>query len=390
MRQGVSVGVDILLKNPDKHIGSSNVGLITNPTGVTGNLTSTLDAFHRHPDIRLEAVFGPEHGARGDVQDALPVRFHTDTPSGLPVYSLYGDVRKPTTEMLESIDVLIFDIQDVGVRFYTYTSTLTYTLKAASEHSINFIVLDRPNPVNGLSLEGNVLDPRFSSFVGLHTIPIRHGMTIGELALLVNEGIGAELEVVRMEGWNRSMWFDETGLPWVQPSPNIPTLDTAIVYPGTCLFEGVNISEGRGTTRPFEYIGAPWIDGTRWATVLNELALCGVVFRACYFTPAFSKYADERCGGVQIHVTDRDSYQSVETALHMLATALELWSNDFEWLPPSYDDRYHFDLLAGTHKTREDLSRGVAVGEIIENWRSGLQFFNDLREGYLLYPPGGT
>lgn len=390
MRQGVSVGVDILLKNPDKHIGSSNVGLITNPTGVTGNLTSTLDAFHRHPDIRLEAVFGPEHGARGDVQDALPVRFHTDTPSGLPVYSLYGDVRKPTTEMLESIDVLIFDIQDVGARFYTYTSTLTYTLKAASEHGITFIVLDRPNPVNGVSLEGNVLDPRFSSFVGLHTIPIRHGMTIGELALLVNEGIGAELEVVRMEGWNRSMWFDETGLPWVQPSPNIPTLDTAIVYPGTCLFEGVNISEGRGTTRPFEYIGAPWIDGTRWATVLNELALCGVVFRACYFTPAFSKYADERCGGVQIHVTDRDSYQSVETALHMLATALELWSNDFEWLPPSYDDRYHFDLLAGTHKTREDLSRGVAVGEIIENWRSGLQFFNDLREGYLLYPPGGT
>jgi uncharacterized protein YbbC (DUF1343 family) len=192
-----------------------------------------------------------------------------------------------------------------------------------------------------------------------------------------------------MEGWIRDMWFDETGLPWVQPSPNIPTPETAAVYPGTCLFEGVNVSEGRGTTRPFEYVGAPWIDGRGWASSLNELGLWGVVFRACSFTPAFSKYRDERCGGVQIHVTDRDSFRPVETALHMLSTAMELWPNDFEWLPPSYDKRRHFDLLAGTDEIRRDLGRGVAIRDIVEGWTKGLRGFERLRKGCLLYPDGG-
>jgi len=386
----VKAGVDILLRSPGEHLGGSKVGLITNPTGVTGDLVSTFDAFNGHPGVDLKAVFGPEHGARGDIQDALSVESRVDAVTGLPVYSLYGDVRKPTPEMLEEVDTLVFDIQDVGARFYTYASTLTHALEAAAENGVSLAVLDRPNPVNGVDVEGNILEPGFASFVGLHPIPIRHGLTIGELARLANEGIGAELQVVPMEGWERGMWFDETGLPWVQPSPNLPTPDTATVYPGTCLFEGVNVSEGRGTTYPFEYIGAPWIDGARWATALNGLGLGGVRFRACRFTPAFDKYHGEACGGVQVHVTDRDAYRPVETVLHMLSTALGLWPDEFQWLPPRDDGRRHFDLLAGTDEIRADLSRGEAVEEIVDGWRDGLEAYEERSEEFLLYRTEGV
>jgi len=389
MRPAVRPGVDVLLEDPSEYLVSPKVGMVTNPSGVTSRLMSTLDVILDHPDIEPVAVFGPEHGAAGDKQDALPIGSAIDPGTGLPVYSLYGNVRRPTDAMLEGIENLVFDIQDVGARFYTYTSTLTYCLEAVSEHGIPLIVLDRPNPINGIAVEGNILEPGFASFVGLHPIPIRHGMTIGELALLINENIGAELKVVKMQGWSRGMWFDETGQSWVQPSPNIPTPETATVYPGTCLFEGVNVSEGRGTTRPFECVGAPWIDGRRWANTLNELKLTGVAFRACSFTPTFSKYQSERCGGVQLHVTDRDTFRPVETALHMLSTAIELWPDDFEWLPPSYDERRHFDLLAGTDKIRKDLSRGVVIKDIVDEWTGGLRDFERLREGYLLYPDGG-
>jgi len=389
MNPMVKPGVDILLRDPSKYLGSRSVGLITNPTGVTGDLTPTIDAFHGHPGISLKAIFGPEHGARGDAQDTLPIQHYVDGATGLPVHSLYGDVMKPTAEMLEGVEALVFDVQDVGARFYTYASTLTYALESASEHGVPFVVLDRPNPINGVNVEGNILEPGFASFVGLHPIPIRHGLTIGELALLINEGIGADLEVVRMEGWSRGKWFEETGLPWVQPSPNIPTPETATVYPGTCLFEGVNVSEGRGTNRPFEYIGAPWIEGRRWAEALNGLGLDGVMFRACHFIPYFSKHAGERCRGVQVHVTDRRNYRPVEAALHMLAAAINLWPEDFEWLPPGFDGRRHFDLLAGTDGTRESLSRGMPVEEIVEGWSDGLRAFEERRADYLLYLTGG-
>ena len=383
-------GVDVLLEDPSSFIGDARIGLITNPTGVTMGLYSTLDAFHEHPGIDLAAVFGPEHGARGDAQDALPVESRVDEATGIPVYSLYGEVRRPTAEMLEGVELLVFDIQDVGARFYTYVSTLTHALEAAEEHGKGVVVLDRPNPINGVAVEGNIPEPGFESFVGLHRVPIRHGLTIGELALLANEGIGAELRVVSMEGWSRGMWFDETGLPWVQPSPNIPTLETATVYPGTCLFEGVNVSEGRGTTRPFEYIGAPWIDARLWASDLNMLGLDGVAFRPCHFTPTFDKYRGELCGGVQVHVTDWDAFKPVEAGLHMLATCIDLWPEECQWRTATDSERLHFDLLAGTDKIRDALTEGVSVDDIVGGWTGDLASFMERREDILLYRDGGS
>jgi uncharacterized protein YbbC (DUF1343 family) len=385
----VKAGVDVLLEDPRKYLSGLRVGLITNPTGVTAGLTTNIDTFHEHVDIDLRAVFGPEHGARGDIQDGLPVEPHVDKTTGLPVHSLYGEARRPTAEMLEGIDALVFDIQDVGARFYTYPSTLTYSLEVAGEQGIPLFVLDRPNPINGVSLEGNILEPGFASFVGLHPFLIRHGLTIGEIAMMANESIRAQLEIVKMECWERPMWFDETGLPWVQPSPNLPSLETAVVYPGTCFFEGVNLSEGRGTTRPFEYVGATWLDGRELASSLNGEGLPGVLFRPCHFTPTFDKHAGELCGGVQVHVTDRDDYRSVETGLRMLAAVIDLWPEELRWLPPRTDGLRHFDRLAGTDKVREALSRGTPVEEIVGGWSEGLEWFRERRREFLLYPEGG-
>ncbi|MGD2201539.1 MAG: DUF1343 domain-containing protein [Candidatus Bathyarchaeota archaeon] len=380
----VRTGLEVLLRDPGEYLEGS-IGLITNPTGVTPDLTSTIDTFHAHPGIEVMVIFGPEHGARGDVQDALPVESHTDGATGLPVHSLYGEFEKPTPEMLEGVETLVLDIQDVGARFYTYVSTLTYALGAASEGGIGFVVLDRPNPLNGVDVEGGVLKPGFESFIGLHPVPIRHGLTIGELALMINGEIGADLRVVGMEGWERSMWFDETQLPWVMPSPNLPTLKTATVYPGTCLFEGVNISEGRGTTRPFELIGAPWINGRDWAGEVNDIGLPGVRFRACHFNPTFAKHAGKLCNGVQIHVTDRRTLKPVETGLHMLASALRLWSEELRWTPPSHSEHPHFDLLVGTDKVREALIRGESAEEIVGSWRDDLDVFEGVRRESLIY-----
>ena len=361
------------------------MGLVTNTTGVTGALEPTLDALHRHPGIKLRAVFGPEHGARGDVQDALPVESHMDEATGLPVYSLYGEHVKPTPEMTDGLDALVFDVQDCGARFYTYVSTLTHCMEAAARDGLDVLVLDRPNPVNGLSVEGNILEPGYTSFIGLHPIPVRHGLTVGELASLINDGIMCSLEVVEMDGWSRGMWFDETGLPWVQPSPNLPTMDTATVYPGTCFFEGVNVSEGRGTTRPFEYLGAPWVDGGRWAEALNAAGLPGARFRPCYFTPAFWRYVGESCGGLQVHVTDREAYRPVEAGLHMLTALMRLQGDTFRFNEPTYDERRHFDLLAGTDGLRLSLGEGVPVEEIVGAWEPELERFMKVRERHLLY-----
>ena len=377
-------GVDVLLENPKKYVGDNQIGLITNPTGVTTSLESTLDAFHRHEKIKLKAVFGPEHGARGDIQDALEVSNHIDPHTGLTVYSLYGEHREPTEEMLESIDILVFDIQDCGARFYTYVSTLTYCMESAKKHGVSIIVLDRPNPINGASVEGNILEQSFESFIGLHPVPIRHGLTIGEYSSFINSTIKCDLSIVPMEGWLRNQWFDETGLPWVQPSPNLPSLEAATAFPGTCFFEGVNVSEGRGTTRPFEYIGAPWVDGKRWADSMNTLSLPGVGFRSCYFTPTFWRFKDERCSGVQVHVTDRNVFKPVETGLYSLSTLMEIHPR-FQFNDPTYEIRRHFDLLAGTDRLRMQLENGEPVEEILGSWEEAKNMYLKEREKHLLY-----
>ena len=291
------VGLSVLFRERLGLIEGRSIGLITNQTGVDPQFRSNLTLFAEHPKVQLVALFSPEHGISGSAQAAIHVPSAVDRGRQIPVYSLYGATRQPTPERLAGIDVLVYDIQDVGSRFYTYISTLLRAMKAAASNSVDFIVFDRPNPIRGDRVEGNQLQPAFQSFVGEAAVTIRHGMTVGELAQFCKAELdfaSSQLEIVPMHGWRRGMWYDQTGLPWVPPSPNMPTVETATLYPGTCLIEGTNLSEGRGTTKPFEWIGAPWIDPERWADTLNNLDLPGTHFRPIHFTPTFSKYADQR------------------------------------------------------------------------------------------------
>ncbi len=368
-------------------IGGRRVGLITNHSGVDHNLRSTADRLHACDACELVALFGPEHGVRGDAADGDRIASGRDPYTGVPACSLYGDRLQPSTGMLEKLDVMLFDIQDVGARFYTYLYTMSLSMQACGAHDIPFVVLDRPNPLGGVRVAGNVLDPAFASFVGLHPISICHGLTIGELAVLFNHeyGLGADLSVVPMRGWNRSMQWEQTGLPWVAPSPNMPTMDTATVYPGTCLIEGTNLSEGRGTAKPFEQLGAPYVDGPRLAAELGDLALPGVLFRPLYFQPAFSKYAGDVCRGVQLHVVDRSVFEPVRTGLEVIAAVRRLWPAEFGWRTTS-DDIYNFDRLAGTDRIRRQIDAGVPVASIQADWADELARFVRLRQSYLSYP----
>jgi uncharacterized protein YbbC (DUF1343 family) len=386
-RVRVKTGAEVLPRRSFEIIKNKSVGLVTNHTGVTESLRHIADVLHKSSEVKLTTLFGPEHGIRGDLQAGHVVESYTDGRTGLPVYSLYGETKKPTMDMLGNVDVLLFDIQDVGARYYTYIYTMSYAMEAASEAGIPFIVLDRPNPINGVSVEGNILNPEFKSFVGRYPIPVRHGMTVGELAMLFNvgHGIEADLKVVRMEDWLRDMWFDETGLTWVQPSPNIPTSDTAIVYPGTCLLEGTNVSEGRGTTKPFELLGAPWIDSSKLIAELRSRELPGALFRQAYFTPAFSKYCRERCSGVQVHVTERDTFRPLETSLHIVNAIGRLHPDRFEWTKPESGSRYYFDTLAGTDRIRKELCKGSSVSEIVDGFQDELSRFMEIRRNCLLY-----
>lgn len=376
----VKLGNEVLFERMGDLIKGERAGLITNPSGVTSDLRSTADLLHEAPDVRLVALFGPEHGIRGDVADGAAIPSSVDAVTGVPVYSLYGSTRKPTEEMLEHVDVLLFDIQDVGVRFYTYLYTMAYAMEVCGDLDIPFLVLDRPNPLGGDVMEGNVLDPKFRSFVGNYPIPLRYGMTIGELARLLNEeyALGADLRVVPMEGWRRDMLFDDTGLPWVPPSPNIPSFATAIVYPGTCLFEGTNVSEGRGTTAPFLQIGAPYVDGRRLAEVLADRELPGVLFRPLFFTPRFGKHEGHLCGGVYVHVVDPDAFEPVWTGLEMVAALRALPPAHFEWRP-------HFDLLMGTDAVRRAIEDDIPVEEIVAGWRVEREAFGRTGAKYRMY-----
>ena len=363
----------------------ARVGLITNPTGIDRRLRSSADLLHDNDAVDLVALFGPEHGVRGAAQAGEKVETTTDQRTGLPVHSLYGDTQRPTSDMLKGLDALIFDIQDVGVRYATYISTMAYAQAAATEAGVPFAVFDRPNPITGGNVEGNVLDPAFASFVGVHPIPVRHGMTAGELARLFAADHGwPEPLVVGLQGWRRDAWFDETGLPWVQPSPNLPTLDALTLYPGTCLIEGTNVSEGRGTTRPFEVVGSPWLDPYRLADLLERRRLPGVAFRATSFTPTFSKHAGRVCGGVQVYILDRDALRSVEVGVHLLHAIRSLDPDVFAWTERS-DSGYFVDLLLGSDRPRLALMAGADADEVMASWAEETEAFADRRRPFLLY-----
>jgi uncharacterized protein YbbC (DUF1343 family) len=384
------LGLEKLLAGPNS-VKGQRVGLICNQSSVDHELRHAADVLESNADIRVTAFFGPQHGIRGDVQDNMIESPHTiDKATGHPVYSLYSETREPNEEMLRDIDTFVFDMQDVGCRIYTFIYTLANCMRAAKKYGKRVVVCDRPNPINGAQVEGNVLEPAFSSFVGQYPIPTRHGMTVAELAKMFNEhfGIGCDLELILMDGWERSQWLDQTDAPWVIPSPNMPTLAAATVFPGTVHVEGTQLSEGRGTTLPFELVGAPYIDAAEYARQLERLGLPGVRFRAAGFQPTFQKHAGVTCGGVQIHVLDREQLQSVITGIATIKIAYDMYPEKFKWKNPPYEyeyDKNPFDVIAGTPTLRKQIESGTSLGVISESWREGLAEFRVLREKYLLY-----
>lgn len=382
----VSTGLQHLLAHDIEPIQQQSIGLITNRSATTADGTPSVDAL-LSAGARIRSLFAPEHGFAASLADGEEFVSAIDKKTGLHVYSLYGSTKKPTPDMLEDIDAMVFDIQDVGARFYTFLYTMAYAMEACAEAGKQFIILDRPNPITGTAIEGPLLDAEFASFAGLYPIPIRYGMTIGEIASLFSSefGIGADLMVIPLQGWRRSMWFDQTNLSWMPPSPNIPHPGTALVYPGTCLIEGTNISEGRGTSDPFRKIGAPWIDGMILASELRSAGLPGVELVPAEFTPSASKHEGRKCGGVSIQVINRDEFESVLTGLKIIEVIHRLWPKEFAFREPGLDGRCYFDLLAGTDSIRLDIESGKTAEYISENWQDPIDKFRKQRERYLIY-----
>jgi uncharacterized protein YbbC (DUF1343 family) len=384
-------GIEVLLAEKLELLRGRRIGLVCNQATVLPNLRHAADVFSEHPEIDLTTLFGPQHGIRGDVQDNMIETEHaTDARTGLPIYSLYSETREPTDAMLENVDAIVFDLQDVGCRIYTFVYTMANCMRAAKRLGKQVIVCDRPNPINGNSVEGNITEHEFKSFVGQFEIPTRHGMTTGELARMFNEhfGIGCDLEVVAMDGWRREMWFEDTGLPWVLPSPNMPAVETAVVFPATVHIEGTELSEGRGTTKPFEINGAPYIDPWAWSEALEEYNFPGVAFRQTYFQPTFQKHAGVTCGGLQIHVTDREAFTPVIVGIAMIKTAYDLYTDRFEWKRDPYEYEFGknpFDVVCGTDNIRKAIEAGASLDEIKDKWDDGLNTFRQLRKKYLLY-----
>lgn len=378
-------GVEVLLTDSTSLVRGRSVGLVTNQTGVGRSGESTIDLLDRAEGVELVALFSPEHGIRGAAEAGAAVADDEDPETGLPVYSLYGETRKPTASMLEGLDVLVFDIQDVGARYYTYVSTMGLAMEAAAEHALAFVVLDRPNPVGGRQVQGNVLDPAHASFVGRYPVAMRHGMTVGELARFIRARRVPDLRlhVVPVRGWSRGTWFDGTGLPWVPPSPNMRALATATHYPGTCLFEGTNLSVGRGTDRPFEQVGAPWLDAAELARRLEERELAGVRFEAVTFRPddpGDGKYGGEEVRGVRFVVTDREAYDPTLTGAAALREAHRMAGDRWRWR------REHFDRLAGTERLRASIEEGEPLEAIAERWSAQRERFLAARDSFLIYP----
>ena len=387
----VKTGLDNLEKY-SALLKDKRVGIITNHTAYRSDGQHIFDVLHSFPEVRVTALFGPEHGIRGKAEAGEHVSSDADPILKIPVYSLYGATKKPTAEMLQDVDVLIFDMQDVGSRYYTYIYTMAYAMEAAAENGKTFVVLDRPNPITGKFVEGNVLDTAFASFVGRFPIAVRHGMTVGELAKMFDgEGwtgvaLGERLVVITMSDWQRDMWYDQTGLPFIKPSPNMPSVMAEIAYPGTCLLEGTNVAEGRGTEMPFLLLGAPWIQSDSLAAHLNRLNLPGAMFVDTTFTPIAipgastnPKYRDEVCHGVRINITNRERYQSFATGLHIISTLHRLYPDQL-----TFRDSF-FDKLCGTDKIRKAIIANIAVEQIENAWQTELAQFNEIRKKYLMY-----
>ncbi|WP_229683233.1 exo-beta-N-acetylmuramidase NamZ family protein [Virgibacillus oceani] len=376
-------GIEVLLKDHLDWVKDKKVGLITNPTGVDRNLVSSIDLLYKHPEVNLTALFGPEHGIRGDQEAGEYVDSYIDEKTGLPVYSLYGPTWKPTEQMLEDVDVLLFDIQDIGSNVYTYIYTLGFAMEAAAEFDKELIVLDRPNPIGGTKVEGPLRSEDTVSFMGRFLLPVRHGMTVGELATMWNHGysMGVDLKVAKMKGWKRTMHFEDTGLPWVMTSPNIPTMETAYLYAGTELLDDTTLTMGLGTTRPFELVGAPWIDGEALAEEMNSRDLQGVSFRAAYFTPMFGKYEGELVGGVQVHIVD-------PSEINLVALGLNLVDAMRDQNPEKFEMTSSYANLIGDPDVPGMIMNDVPVNEVVDSWQKELTtWITEVRNQYLLYNP---
>jgi uncharacterized protein YbbC (DUF1343 family) len=385
----VASGLERLLERPEPLRGL-RVGLIVNPASITRDFVHASVALNGRRGVKLRALFGPEHGIAADAQDLIEVGHSRDRATGLPVFSLYGETRIPTSAMLAELDALVFDVQDVGSRYYTFVYTMLHAMQACARDGKRLLVLDRPNPLGGDVVDGNVLDPEYRSFVGMHPLAVRHGMTTGELALMFREelALDVDLRVVKMRGWRRPMHFEDTGLPWVMTSPNIPTVDTAFVYPGGCLIEGTNLSEGRGTTRPFELVGAPWLDAGALARDLEKERLPGVRFRAAAFTPTFQKHKDLMCHGVQLHITDRGRFPAFLSYLLVIHHARRQDPKRFAWRDPPYEYEHvkrPIDIISGTSRVRTALEQGVSPKQLAPGFRKDSAAFRRRRRKYLLY-----
>ena len=389
----VASGLDVLAGERFAPLRGLAVGLVCNPTSVDRRLRHAADLFHEARSVRLAALFGPEHGVRGDTQYMAAVGNERDRRTGVRVHSLYGnrvESLRPTNRALRGLDALVFDIQDVGARYYTYQATMLYCMEAAARAKLTFIVLDRPNPIGGLPVEGPALRPGFGSFCGVHDVAVRHGLTVGELAGLYREERGLELAltVVPCRGWRRRMFQRDTGLPWIFPSPNMPTPETALVYPGMCLLEGTNLSEGRGTTRPFEMFGAPWLDSDRLAEALGASQLPGVRFRPVSFVPTWDKHAGVRCHGVEVVIDDRDAFRPFRTGIACVAEARAQDPRHFRWRTDPYEFVEHvpaFDLLCGSAREREALEHGRGWRDLAAEWEREERIFRKRRSGHLRY-----
>jgi len=386
-------GLERLLADPKTFLGDAEVGLVGNPTTVDSHLSHAVDLLYAHPDVHLVRLFGPEHGLRGAAQDMITVGDARDARTGLPVVSLYGTTfasLTPTPESLAGLDILLFDIQDIGARYYTYAATMALCMRAAKKAGVKVVVLDRPNPIGGVAVEGGGIEPGLENFCGLYPIPQRHGLTVGELARLYNHTfeIRCELEVIACEGWPRGDYFEATRLPWVLPSPNMPTVDTAVVYPGMCLLEGTNLSEGRGTTRPFELFGAPFIDPQALVQSLRAYELPGVILRPCSMEPTFHKWAHQAIGAVQLHVTDRQAFAPYRTGLAVLHAIKQLWPAGLRWRTEPYEFRADvpaIDLLTGFADVREGIDAGLSFDAIMTRAGRGAERFQNGRSDCLLY-----